>query len=440
MILPTVSSAACTVPTPTLLTLFLFAIASGCSPNANGPKPSAASDAHTKVDASKAETRAPVHGAVARSLEITVSPTMRTLVGNAVLTAAAGSLSDPTTRSNLLQYFPDEGTSILSRASGSISLLIAGGSSSWLLSGTSLTSLTSAQRVLVPTTGSWDNGYAGMSAVVSDDNGTLWGFYHGEDHVGLPNLPGTSIPGFYARIGLASSNDGGRTWTKLGYVIESHVPKHTTGDGAAFHADQGAGEPGALWSADGRWLYLYYSDHSRDGRPVVECMARAAKRDLSPTVANVHTIFSKYTTGSNGCTAGGAGTFSGAAIGGPESPIMKNPVNCDLLEGHVTYSATLGRYIMVLTRYDWTDPSSSTSPKNSGLSITTSTDGINWDDPSRIVTEWPLPTTGKPLSWQASILWNPGSDTEGTLVYGYTQSWPNPPHYMASRAISFSLR
>jgi hypothetical protein len=49
---------------------------------------------------------------------------------------------------------------------------------------------------------------------------------------------------------------------------------------------------------------------------------------------------------------------------------------------------------------------------------------------------------GKPISWQATILWDPGSDDEGWLVYAYSPEFGHPlqgatPPYMVGRRIRF---
>ena len=45
---------------------------------------------------------------------------------------------------------------------------------------------------------------------------------------------------------------------------------------------------------------------------------------------------------------------------------------------------------------------------------------------------------GLSVSWQASVLWDAGSDTDGWLVYGYTPSFGTPGHYLVGRRLSLS--
>lgn len=57
-----------------------------------------------------------------------------------------------------------------------------------------------------------------MEAVVADDDGTWYGYYHNENPA---VVCGTDRPRPVARIGAARSEDRGRTWRDLGIVIEA---------------------------------------------------------------------------------------------------------------------------------------------------------------------------------------------------------------------------
>jgi hypothetical protein len=209
-----------------------------------------------------------------------------------------------------LSYFPDEGTSILTSDPYRIMVTDGGKKSSVVVTASTTTdplmNLAQASTVLTPGAPSdFDNGYAGISAVYRHTDGVYYGFYHAEDQVDTGTIPGTSIPGFYARIAIATSPDG-TTWVKGGYVIESFVPKRTP-DGVTVQYDQGAAEPGAVASADGKWLYLYYTEHSRvnpagGARPVVICLARADLTAWPPALSNT-----------GGAVAGSASTTRGAS-------------------------------------------------------------------------------------------------------------------------------
>jgi hypothetical protein len=118
-----------------------------------------------------------------------------------------------------LTYFPDMGTSLIQRQP-TTRLILTARDTTYLVEGVDLRHLTTAKAVLRPgSPGSFDNGYAGVSAVLEIDR-VLYGFYHAEDHEGLPPIPG-GIPGYFASIALATSSDSGKTWTKRGPTASS---------------------------------------------------------------------------------------------------------------------------------------------------------------------------------------------------------------------------
>lgn len=341
-----------------------------------------------------------------------------------------------------LSYFPDEGTAILSH--DPFRLMVADGLKKASVVVTSaattdpLMNLTAATTVVGPGSGAdFDNGYAGISAVYRHTDGTYYGFYEGEDQVGTGTIPGTSIPGFYARIGMAVSSDG-LTWTKAGYVIESFVPKRTP-DGVTVQYDQGTAEPGAIASADGKWLYVYYTEHSRvnpagGARPVVICVARADLSAWPPAPSpglGAVPGFTKYHQG----------TFSTDGIGGYDSPVVSPPTGTsNALEGHVAYSRARAKFVMIYGVDAWQERSA-TPPAAvvSGLYAAFSDDGVVWrTETAPIVTDFGVAQPGLSVSWEGSILWDMSDDTQGWLVYGYSPNWTNPPHYMVGRRLSLT--
>lgn len=341
-----------------------------------------------------------------------------------------------------LGYFPDEGVSILSFSP--FQMLIADGlsKSTFLLeatgSGDPLRNLTGVHRAFGPgPAGTFDNGYAGASAVYRHTDGVYYAFYHAEDQEGTGVIPGTNIPGFYARIGIAYSNDA-VIWNKGGYVIESFVPKRTA-DGGAVQFDQGAAEPGVAVSPDGRYLYLYYSEHSRlngagGSRPVVICMARTELASWPPAFPSppgpLLGVFTKYRDG----------TFSSDGIGGIDSPVVTPPVpSSNALEGHLTYSPTYRKFVMIFGVDAWTERIAPAEAVVSGLYYALSDDGVDWR-PSRVplVRDFGVAQPHLSVSWEGTILWDQDSDNDGWMAYGYTPDFGDPGHFLVGRRISLS--
>lgn len=360
-------------------------------------------------------------------------------------------LGEPTTilgpnNSLGLAYFPDEGTNIISYDPFTITLTDGLQKASYRVEsnagvmGDPLLHLTDAHLLFGPSTDktTFDNGYAGISAVFRHTDGVLYGFYHAEDQENMGSLTG-GIPGFYARIGLVYSADQGKTFTKAGYVLESVMPKRTPGNGV--QSDQGVAEAGAVVSADGQSLYVYYTEHGRDdgqgnARPVYIGMARASLADWPPkfsTTLGPIDAFKKYHEGS----------FSTPGIGGADTPIIEPPDSntSNALEGHVVYSASLKKYVMVYNVDAWEERTTTGVAKVSGVYYAVSDDGIHFR-PSKtpLITDFGVAYPNLSVTWQASILFDAGSDTEGWLVYGFSPNFTTTNHYMMGRRLTLVAR
>jgi len=319
-----------------------------------------------------------------------------------------------------LTYFPDEGTALIQR-SPLLRLVVTARDSSYLVEGPDLQHLSAATPILRPGgKGEFDNGYAGISAVIQLGQ-IYYGFYHAEDHEGLPALAG-GIPGFYASIGLATSEDG-TTWKKRGQLITSSQSKSWTA--YPNQGDRGAAEPGATMSKDGRFVYLYYTEHSRmKGRGVDICLARADLKEGPPLPG----AFRKYYKGA----------FSEPGLGGRDSPVMtaRGFQSANALEGHVTYSKKAEKYLMIFGIDAYRDRMAGSPPTSSGLYAAWSDDGIAWSTPLRLIGDQAVPQPGKSLSWEGSIVFDDDTGRTGMLIYGFTPNWGATPHYMVGRRVT----
>ncbi len=232
-----------------------------------------------------------------------------------------------------LHYFPDNCVSVID-TSPTYRIIMAAGNSTYLLEGKSVEELTGCEKILGPGgTGEFDNGYAGIAGIYRDESGKLYGFYHAEDHTDMPTME-TGIPGFYACIALTLSEDNGKTWKKVGPVITSSKPKGWYA--YEGQADFGIGEPSTVVSKDGRYLYAYYTSHSRvDNRGVQICMARV---DLDRNAPLPGTWYKYY-----------EGSFSEPGIGGRDSVVVsaKHLDEAEAVYPHVVYSEYLDLYITV---------------------------------------------------------------------------------------------
>ncbi|MES2460042.1 MAG: hypothetical protein V4671_05620 [Armatimonadota bacterium] len=331
-----------------------------------------------------------------------------------------------------LAYFPDMPLIAL-KTVPFLRLIVVAGVSSYILEGSDLHHLSHPRKVLSPgNPGSYDNGYAGLAGVIPDSKGkkgNLYALYHAEDHEGMPPIPG-GIPGFYASVAAASSTDEGRSWHKIGPVITSVRPKAWT----AFNgqADRGVGEPCLTVDRTEKFLYAYYTDHSRiAGRGVQICLARAPL----PVRARG---WRKYYNGQ----------FSEPGLGGRDTPVMsvRHLNDSDALMPSVHYSKALHCYVMLFNVNCWKEHRDSAEPKLSGVYVSYSEDATVWQEPQRLLADNATAWIGHSVTWHPSIVWDPGSTQSGWLVYGYSERWGHRsgnsdtsgiPHYLVGQRIAF---
>jgi hypothetical protein len=109
-----------------------------------------------------------------------------------------------------------------------------------------------------------------MEAVLTDESGTWYGYYHNEQATSL--CPGSMkvLP----RIGAARSTDRGATWQDLGAIIEGGVGDvRCATRNHYFHG--GVGDFSVALDADGQFLYIFYTQY-REPAEVGVAVARMA--------------------------------------------------------------------------------------------------------------------------------------------------------------------
>ncbi len=321
-----------------------------------------------------------------------------------------------------LKYFPD-GCLAVVRTGPAYRVLMPAGVATHLLEGPSMDALNHLGKVLTPGgAGTFDNGYAGISAAVRDGaSGQLLAFYHAEDQEGMARLA-NGVPGFYCTVALAVSDDDGATFRKVGPVLTGSLPKAPDGRG-----DQGVGEVCALKSQGGRYLHAYYTDHSRvGGRGVQICLARsrASDRGRPGTWHKFH-----------------EGRFGEPGLGGKDTPVVAAPMpRADAVTPHVAWSAALGAYVMVFNVNAYQEIGGKAEPRQSGMYVAFSSDGVAWSRPTQLWAALGLPARDKPVAWHPTLVWSDGG-TRGHLYYAHSERWghhpPRVPHYLVGRSIEF---
>lgn len=123
-----------------------------------------------------------------------------------------------------------------------------------------------------------------MEAIVPDDAGAWYGYYHHERPADLCGRSDRQLP----RIGAMRSSDNGQTWHDLGIVLDA-PPGSEACESANRFVLGGIGDLTAALDAESKDLYLYFSQYTRGGSTQGVAVARIAwaDRDAPPGKAMV---------------------------------------------------------------------------------------------------------------------------------------------------------
>jgi hypothetical protein len=122
-----------------------------------------------------------------------------------------------------------------------------------------------------------DFGGTWIEAVVADEDGTWYGYYHREVPATICGRPDRFIP----HIGALRSTDHGHTWADLGTILEA-PPNSQACESSNRYVIGGVGDLSVLLSPDKEWLFIFFSQYSKDRNAQGVGVARLAwgDRDL----------------------------------------------------------------------------------------------------------------------------------------------------------------
>lgn len=332
-----------------------------------------------------------------------------------------------------LNYFSDEAVSVLKEHP--LTFLMVCEHDTYLFSGKDWTSAVPFGKVLSPgRAGSPDNGYAGIGAVYVDKRQKrITAFYHAEDQEGIGKVPQNNVQGFFGAVCVATSSLDGTKFTKLGPAITADKPKmargwETEGGPPAAWLAQGVGEPHVCVDATGKNLLCYYTEWSnRLKRGVQICVARCSLSDKG-----LPGKWEKYYQDD----------FTEKGLGGHETPIISAGRKADTFTPHVVWIGAWKRYVILFGVAVHTEIQAQLMPpKDSGLYISTSEDGIRWRKPHRIVPLYPMVLNNCKCAIHPTLLISSANSksARGQLLYGFTQKWPDVPHHLAGRPITITF-
>jgi hypothetical protein len=120
----------------------------------------------------------------------------------------------------------------------------------------------------------WPGGGIWMEAVVADEDGTWYGYYHNENPARVCGSEQKMIP----RIGAARSSDRGQTWEPLGVILEAPPRTYECMTTNKYFVG-GVGDLSVQLDHQSRDLYFFYSTYLRTERLQGVAVARLAWAD-----------------------------------------------------------------------------------------------------------------------------------------------------------------
>lgn len=196
----------------------------------------------------------------------------------------------------------------------------------------------------------WPDGGVWMEAVVADEDGTWYGYYHNE-------VPATACPGstkMVPRIGAARSSDRGQTWESLGIILEAPRNSYDCITNNRYFVG-GVGDLSVQVDHDSRDLYIFFSEYLRTPQQQGVAVARMAWADRDAPAGKLMVWRTRsWIPASRAMMTSGDLTLAYQAalpIFSLELPFHDNDTAVDVFWGpSVHWNTYLEQYVMLLNR------------------------------------------------------------------------------------------
>jgi hypothetical protein len=178
-----------------------------------------------------------------------------------------------------------------------------------------------------------------LQAVVPDEDGTWYGYYHHERPADVCGRPDR----FILRLGAARSRDQGRTWEDLGILLDAAAETFACASSNRYVVG-GVGDVSAALAPDGLDLFLFFSQYSRTAAEQGVTVARLAWADRDAPAGRV-------TVWTGGAWVPSRGEIAGTPLVAVSKPWHDASADADAFWGpSVHWNHYLGRYVMLLNR------------------------------------------------------------------------------------------
>jgi hypothetical protein len=124
-----------------------------------------------------------------------------------------------------------------------------------------------------------------MEAIVPDEAGAWYGFYHHEVPADICERHDRTI----LNMGLARSRDHGMTWENLGFILDG-PPNSQACASMNYYQLGGVGDPSVMLDADHQFVYLFFSQYGKDPAAQGVAIARLAWADRDAPIGKVDVL------------------------------------------------------------------------------------------------------------------------------------------------------
>ena len=189
-----------------------------------------------------------------------------------------------------------------------------------------------------------------MEAVIRDDVGTWYGYYHNEIPADLCGRPDRVLP----RIGAARSRDQGATWEDLGIVLEAPDGWHVCDTPNQYFVG-GVGDVSVVLDRNGRDLYFFFSQYSGAAEAQGVAVARMLWADRDAPVGRIDIWVDGVWQPPTRSTDDSGELLWLHRAGTPLVPVTRpwhdaDPVNDAFWGAAVHWNRYLEQYVMLLNR------------------------------------------------------------------------------------------
>ena len=218
-----------------------------------------------------------------------------------------------------------------------------------------------------------------MEAILPDEFGAWYGYYHHERPADLCGRPDRQLP----RIGAMKSSDNGRTWEDLGIVLDAPRGSEAC-DSQNRYVLGGIGDVTAALDAESKDVYLYFSQYLRDGRSQGVAVARIAWADRDAPVgkASIWNDGAWLPASENASIDIGWEYPAGTPLVRSERPFHDRSGTNDVFWGpSIHWNTYLERYVMLLNRAN----SDQFGQEGIYVSFSTTLQPPDWSAPAKLM-------------------------------------------------------